>query len=80
MGNSHFAQRDYKAALEAQRKLIAIYPNSQKVPDAMLNVASCQTELGDAAGARKTLEELVAKFPVSDAAERAQKRLGITRN
>jgi tol-pal system protein YbgF len=75
IGNSYFAQRDFKAALEAQRKLLATYPNSQKVPDAMLNMASCQAELKDKAGARKTLEELVAKYPVTGAAELAQKRL-----
>lgn len=76
IGNSFFAQRDYKAARDAQHKLLVTYPNSQKIPDAMLNLASCQMELGETAAARKTLEELVAKYPVSSAAELAQKRLG----
>ena len=70
IGNAHFARRDYRAALTAQRTLIANYPDSSKVPDALLNIASAQSELGDAAGARRTLEELVAKHPQSEAAAR----------
>jgi TolA-binding protein len=55
--------------------LLATYPDSQKVPDAMLNIASCQVELGDTAGSRRTLEDLVAKYPVSEAAGKARQRL-----
>ena len=46
---------DFRGAIASQRLLIASYPDSQKVPDALLNIGSCQFELGDAAGARKTL-------------------------
>ncbi len=63
------------AAIATQRQLLVAYPDSQKVPDAMLNIASCQVELGDAAGARRTLEDLVAKYPVSEAAGKARQRL-----
>jgi len=55
--------------------LIATYPDSQKVPDALLNVASCQLELGDNGGARRTLEEVVNKYPTSEAAGKARQRL-----
>ena len=47
------------------------------MPDALLNIASCQVELGDGAGSRRTLEELVAKHPQSDAAAKARQRLGM---
>ena len=57
-GNAQYAQRDFRAAIATQRQLIAAYPDSQKVPDALLNIASCQLELGDSAAARKTLEEV----------------------
>ena len=51
------------------------YPDSQKVPDALLNIASSQLEIGDANGARKTLDELVQKYPQREAADKARKRL-----
>ncbi|MDP2156050.1 MAG: tetratricopeptide repeat protein, partial [Sulfuricella sp.] len=66
---------DYKNAIANQQKLVSQYPNSPKVPDALLNIASCQQGLGDAAAAKKTLESIVAKYPLSNAAELAKKRL-----
>ena len=75
LGNSHFAQRDCKKAIEVQNALVAKWPESPKASDALLNAATCQQELGDAKGARKTLETLVAKYPSSQAAESARQRL-----
>ena len=75
IGNAHYARRDYRAAITAQRTLIANYPDSTKVPDALLNIASAQGELGDNAGMRRTLEEIVAKHPQSEAAGKARQRL-----
>jgi tol-pal system protein YbgF len=76
IGNAYFALRDFKAALAAQKKLLSLYPTSQKVPDALLNMASSQVELNDTVTARRTLEDLIAKHPLSNAAELAKKRLG----
>jgi tol-pal system protein YbgF len=76
IGNAHFARKDYKAAIASQRQLLLAWPDSPKVPDALLNVASAQSELGDSAAARRTLEELIGKFPQSDAAAKAKQRLG----
>jgi TolA-binding protein len=53
------------------------YPDSAKVPDAMLNIASAQGELNENAAARRTLEELIAKYPASEAAGKAKQRLGV---
>jgi len=55
--------------------VISNYPESASVPDALLNIASSQVELGDAAGARRTLDKLVKRYPTSDAAEKARRRL-----
>jgi TolA-binding protein len=49
------------------------------VPDALLNIASCQIELGDTAAARKTLDRLIARYPASDAAEKGRRRLTATK-
>jgi len=76
IGNAHFARKDYKAAIASQRQLLLAWPDSPKIPDALLNVASAQSELGDNAAARRTLEELIGKFPQSDAAAKAKQRLG----
>jgi TolA-binding protein len=55
--------------------MITAYPDSQKVPDALLNIASSYTELRDNASARRTLEEIVAKYPGTEAAGKAKQRL-----
>jgi len=79
IGDSFFNLRDFRQAISSQRTLIALYPDSQKVPDALLNIASSQAELGETAVARRTMEEIVAKYPVSEAAEKAKRRLAGTR-
>jgi len=75
IGNSFSALKDYKTAIVQQQKLLSAYANSPKVPDAMLNIASSQLELGEKEEAKKTLSEIIAKHPLSPAAESAKKRL-----
>lgn len=75
IGDSYFNLRDFKLAIAAQQMLIKTYPDSPSVPDAMLNIASSQIEMGESIAGRKTLEELIAKFPISDAAEKGKRRL-----
>ena len=75
MGYSYFALKDYKSALAHQQKGVAVYPVSAKVPDALLNIANSMIALDDLTGARKVLEELVAKHPGTNAATLAARRL-----
>lgn len=77
VGYAYYAQKDYKSALAHQQKLVAAYPASPKVPDALLNIATSQIALDDVAGARKTLEEIVAKHAGSSAAALAERRLAV---
>lgn len=77
LGNAYYAQRDYRNAITAQQAVLSYYPDSPKAPDAMLNIASCYTELKDKPAARKTLESLVEKFPESSAARTAKDRLAL---
>ena len=74
-GNSHYGLRDCKKAIEAQKVVVARWGDHPKAPDAMLNMSTCQQELGDAKGAKQTLEMLVAKYPGSSAAATASQRL-----
>ena len=80
IGDSYYNLRDYRNAIANQKKLIATYPDSASMPDALLNIASCQIELGDTAGARKTMDGLVARYPASEAAEKAKRRLATLRS
>ena len=75
IGYSYYAMKDYKTSLAHQRKLVATYPDSPKVPDALLNIATNQVELNDMAGARKTLKDVVARHPGTPAAQLAARRL-----
>jgi tol-pal system protein YbgF len=79
IGDSYFNMRDYRLAIASQRLLLVTYPDSNKVPDALLNIASAQVEMGETAAARKTMDELVAKHPTSEAAEKARRRMANVR-
>ena len=48
---------------------------ADEAPDAMINIATCQQELGDVKGARASLETVLIKYPDSAAASTAKQRL-----
>jgi len=75
IGNAYYAMRDYKSAIAAQQKVVKLWPDNSKAPDALLNIASSQAELGESPAARDTLRALVKKYPSSSAAEQAKQRL-----
>ena len=56
-------------------KVLKQYPNSAKVPDALLKIGFAQIELGDKKSALATLEGIVKSHPTSTAARLAKKRL-----
>jgi TolA-binding protein len=43
----------------------------------MYNIANSQIQLSEIDGAKQTLREIVAKYPLSDAAPLAKKRLAV---
>jgi len=49
IGDCQYNLRDFKSAIVSQQKLIANYAGAASVPDALLNIASSQLELGDTA-------------------------------
>ena len=75
IGDSQYNLREFKSAITSQQKLIANYSDSASVPDALLNIASCQLELGDTTAARRTLDGLVTRYPSSEAADKGRRRL-----
>ena len=76
LGNAHYSLRDCKKAIDAQRVVVAKWPQHPKAPDALANIATCQQELGDAKAAKATTDTLIAKYPDSPAAQAAKKQRG----
>lgn len=75
LGSSHFALQDCASAIPAYQTVATRFAASQKAPDALLNIASCQLDLKDKAAARETLGTLVKKYPSSAAATTGKERL-----
>jgi TolA-binding protein len=67
--------KNYKSSIATQQKVLDLHPDSPLVPDAMMNMANSQIQLGLVPSAKKTLRDLIAKFPNSEVTPTAQKRL-----
>jgi tol-pal system protein YbgF len=75
LGDSLYKIKNYKGALDVYQDLLKVFPDTPKAPDVMLNIAACQRELKLNLGSKKTLKQLVAKYPRSEAATKAKKLL-----
>jgi tol-pal system protein YbgF len=75
LGNAWYAQRDCKRAIEAQSVVTTKYPESPKAADAWLAIATCQQELGNPTGVKRSLETVMTKYPGTPAADTARDRL-----
>jgi len=75
LGNAYYALHDCKKAIDAHRVVVGRWPQNAKAPDSLINIATCQQELGDAKGVRATLETVLSKYPDSSAAATAKQRL-----
>ena len=75
LGNSQYANRDYRGAIANFRELLATAPDHPRAPESLLSIANCQIELKDTAGARRTLDQLVKNYPQSEAALAAKERM-----
>jgi len=76
LGNTKYALQDYPGAITQLQTFVKRFPKHPRVPTAMLTIANCQSESGNKAAARKTLNEIIANYPDSDAVNQAQKSLG----
>ena len=75
LAETQYVQRQFSAALPEFRKVVEQYPQSAKMPDALLKVGYCQIELGDTAAARTSLQDVMRQFPDTTAARLASQRL-----
>ena len=75
LAETHYVRRQYREALPEFRKVVEGYPQSAKLPDALLKVGYCQIELGDRTAARASLQDVVKQYPDTTAARLASQRL-----
>lgn len=75
LGEAHYVTREYDAAVLAFRKVATDWPDSRKAPDALVKVGFTQAAQGKNVEARTTLEDVVRRFPGSEAAQLAADRL-----
>ncbi|MFW6241721.1 MAG: tol-pal system protein YbgF, partial [Thermodesulfobacteriota bacterium] len=75
IGESYYAQEQYREAGVHFRRVLVEHPNGNKVPDAFFKLGLCFHRRGDAEAARTHWEQLVQRYPRSRAAGLARRRL-----
>jgi tol-pal system protein YbgF len=79
IGECFFAQSAFDSAAVEYAKVEAVFPQGDKVPAALYKLALSQDRLGKADLAKKTMEDLVKRYPNSGEAQLARERLGGSR-
>ena len=75
IGECYFRLKEYKKAIANQQKLLVEFPATEKAPEALMIIANSQIELGSLSSARKTLESLMTRYPNTESADKAKRRL-----
>jgi TolA-binding protein len=75
LGSANYVARDYANTINQLKAFMALSPNHQRVPEALLTMGNAQLESKQAKEAKKTLDELVKQFPNTDAAAAGKERL-----
>ena len=75
IGEAFYVTRDYDQAARAFSAVGERWPGSRKAPDALLKLGFTQFEQKHLADSRATLNQVVQRFPGSDAARLAAERL-----
>ena len=74
-GECHWALQAYKVAIDQFEAALAGGPDPVKAADSLLKLGLCREKLGNTEGARKDLQELIRRYPQSQAAGRARRHL-----
>ncbi|MNR12024.1 tol-pal system protein YbgF [compost metagenome] len=75
LGEVNLAQGDLQGAGQAFAQVSQSYPQHAKVPDSLFKLADVEMRLGNADKAKGILQEVIAKYPGSSAAQLAQRDL-----
>lgn len=76
IGECFFAQAVFDSAEVEYARVESQFPTGDKVPSALYKLALSRDRLGRTAAARKTLEDLVKRFPNAGETQLARERLG----
>jgi tol-pal system protein YbgF len=75
LAETHYVSQSYGKAQKEFTVVVEKYPQSRKIPDALLKIGYCNYELKRFADARKSLQTVVANYPETTAARLAGQRL-----
>ena len=75
IGETYYQKKDFEKAILEYEKAITKYPESGKIPAALFKQALAFLELGDKTNARNLLRKVIERFPNSEQAEMAKKKL-----
>lgn len=75
LGESHYVSRNYEAAKDAFINMGLHYPQSGRLPDALLKLGYIYGEQGETERAREVLQKLMQVYPNTQAASLAGRRL-----
>jgi tol-pal system protein YbgF len=79
VGECFFAQSMFDSAAVEYSRVPGAYPDADRVPAALYKLSLSQDKVNRPADAKKTLQDLVKRFPLSGEAQLARERLGTSR-
>jgi len=75
IGETYFAAKDYSNAVRFYQRVVTDYSTQNKAPDALFKIAMAQERTGDLALARRTLQQVIQRYPYSSPASSAKAEL-----
>lgn len=75
IGESHYALQEFDQAILEFDEVRKKYPDGDKAPAAWLKIGFAFAELGNRVDARLILQEVINRYPQSDAAEKAREKI-----
>jgi tol-pal system protein YbgF len=75
LAETDYVRQRFEKALAEFTVVVDKYPQSRKIPDALLKIGYCNYELKRYSAARKSLQAVVTSYPETTAARLAGQRL-----
>ena len=75
IGETYYYKKDFEKAILEYEKAIAKYPEGDKISAALFKQALAFLELGDKSSAKNLLKRVIERYPNSDQADMAKKKL-----
>jgi tol-pal system protein YbgF len=75
IGEIFYSQRDFQTAMREFQKVVDLYPEGNKTPDAHLKISFSLIGMGKKEEAKIELERLIARFPAEEVSNVAKTRL-----